>query len=189
MEPLPFTSENENFKELYLERKARLIEAAREARDNDARSYRGFLVGCSVLGRKADRGASPETGYEVYSTGNFKPEKKPQAGYQKRCAERNTIQLALNENCNFIPAICTISDQASTEPGASEHDVLHPCEDCRSLLKEIMDQGHISSNTVLCSVRDGVDPEGQVFEKVEERTVGELLSIYEKDSEKNITLQ
>lgn len=146
-------------------------------------SYRRppFQVGCSVL---ADLSAGPlfkDSGHQVYSGHNFTKEPAERKGPDKRCAERNAIEDALADG-GFIIAIVTSSMEVST--GGEENrskDVLHPCRECRGMLRELRFRGILSGEAIVCSTRA---LSSRVFNPefiAEERTVDELLSVYKDD--------
>lgn len=84
----------------YKEHKKQLILAAAMASENGY-SYRKvpFKVGCSLL--TVGKDSKPDE-YPVYFAYNFKPEPGDVKGWDKRCAERNAIQSALEHNTAVI---------------------------------------------------------------------------------------
>lgn len=152
-----------------------LIEAAADDRDR-AVSYRNFKVG-SVLLSKDPNQAPGE--YSIYSGHNYKPEPGHQEGVTKRCAEKQALEQALARHTEQIVAIISVSDQISTGDSSNAHDALHPCGDCRKMIRQMLTEGLINENGIICNVNDsrtGLD--GKWVR--EERTVRELLNLYEK---------
>jgi len=121
----------ENWHDDYLRYRASLIRAAAFTRDR-AYSYRGFRVGCVLM--TLDSKVEPGE-YRVYNAYNVKDEPGEQFGNEKRCAERNAIEAAARSGATDILAIVTVSKENSTGDEAVRHDALHPCRDCRDLIK------------------------------------------------------
>ena len=126
-----------------------LVKAAQIVRDK-AVSYRNFKVGCAVMSWSRGLGDN----YLIRTAGNFKPAPRKEIGREKRCAERNALEAALTDAPEVIVAITTASHELTTEVGATEHDALHPCRDCRDLLRELMGQGVVRDETIVHSVYD-----------------------------------
>lgn len=150
-----------------------LIPVAAGNRDH-AESYRGFKVGCVAFGIEPD----PKTGgpkYLFYSGKNYKPYPKEQHGKDKLCAER--IALAgMQGSAKVIVSLVTVSKEKSTGDPTKAHDVLHPCRDCRDMLRDALKSGFARPDTIMCNVND---EEKEL--KIEERTLEELLALYEED--------
>lgn len=162
-----------------------LVKAAQVARDK-AVSYRGFKVGCAALAWK--RG--PKNEYLVRAAGNVTPAPGQGKGSAKRCAERNALEAALRDNPEIIVAITSVSRESNTEAPSVAHDVLHPCFDCRQLLRELKSKGIMRDETVIHSVNDAGEPNSAIVEPTadllmvsEERTLKELLDLYPKDAD------
>ncbi len=156
-----------------------LVERARLARDTMARSYRDFKVGCSVLVWTGKE-------YVIHSAGNDTPERvvPPRQGKEKRCAERQALELALVEpkEGQIVVAIVTFSKELATNPDDPRHyhDVLHPCPDCRQLLRELQAQGKITDETVMNNVHDREKSDDRDVKMwSEERSTKGLLSLYD----------
>ena len=163
-------------------KKADLITAAAFARDN-AVSYRNFKVGAAIMSKEPNQ-ASGE--YSIYSGHNYKPEPAEQEGIAKRCAEKMALEQALANHTNFIPAIISVSDKISTGSDSQAHDALHPCNECRAMIRQLKKEGLLSGERIICNVNDSrLGRDGNWAE--EERTVDELLSLYsgEETSEEN----
>ncbi|MDO8626668.1 MAG: hypothetical protein Q7K39_04450 [Candidatus Magasanikbacteria bacterium] len=111
-------------------------------------SYREFKVGCSVLAWH------PTEGPILYDAYNFKPVKKEEKGEAKRCAERNAIRFAEQDGCVKIIAIVTASREKSVSE-KYDHDVLHPCEECRSLFRTVP---AIDQDTIVYNILDTTPP-------------------------------
>ena len=154
----------------YREHRDDLIKAAVFSRKN-AISHRNppFKVGCAVLGIEPDL---PGGNYGVYQSYNFKPFNVPVAGDDKRCAERNALNLA-RRSAKVVAAIVTVSKETSTGDTTKAHDALHPCRECRDLFRALLDEGFLREDTMICNANDG---DGEL--KVEERTLRELLDLY-----------
>ena len=154
----------------YREHQNELIAAASRTRDLGV-SHRNppFKVGCAVLSIEP-RLAEGE--YGVYNAHNFTPLPTKPRGKDKRCAERNAIDAAENWSTAVV-AIVTVSKELNTGDPTKAHDALHPCDDCRTMLREKLEEGFIKEDTIICSANDG---DGEM--KTEERTVKELLELY-----------
>jgi len=154
-----------------------LIREAQIARDELALSYRDFKVGCAVVSIKKSLEGVEEIKY--HSAGNFTPEDKKKMSEAKWCAERTSVHLALAEDGVFIPAIVTVSDRVDTGGGEDVHDVLHPCYDCRKLLRQLIGEKIMSPESKICCVNDKDHDNLQV----DERTVEELLRMYPNEDD------
>ena len=73
-------------------------------------------------------------------------------------------------------AIVTVSTESSTGDESAVHDVLHPCRDCRDLMRMTISAGILSRDSIVCNVNDA-----KPKRVVEERTVGDLLDLYQDD--------
>ena len=163
-------------------KKADLITAAAFDRDN-AVSYRDFKVGAAILSKEPNQGAGE---YTIYSGHNYKPEPAEQEGVAKRCAEKMALEQALANHTNFIPAIVSVSDRISTGNDSHAHDALHPCNECREMIRQLKQQGLMSGQSIICNINDSrLGPDGQWAQ--EERTVDELLSLYVNEEDQPAT--
>ena len=144
-EPMPTPSVVERHAEFKAERN-RLVHEAR-AGMRLAYSYRGFHVGCSVLAWH------PTKGWVSEYSGNFKPKKKVQTGKELRCAERNALDAALNDECVKIAAIVTACEKGDAND-LSKEGVLLPCAECQKYFRELFADGLIDEDTILYSLRD-----------------------------------
>jgi len=154
------------------------IEKAREAWKL-AKSYRGFHVGCSLMAADLE---GKNFIYDLYNGANWTPEEKkpPATGANKRCAERVAVQAALDGNVKLIPAIITFSKETDisrlreTHVEDTEDDVLHPCLDCRQMMRALLVLGILRENTILCNIniKNGKNEKDW---KINEMTVKDLL--------------
>ena len=154
-----------------------MVSMATEGR-NQAISYRDFKVGCSVLIWDANKRE-----YRKDKAGNYKPKKDDsERGERKRCAERNVIRRAVNGSGDLIVALVIVSSETFTEFGQPERAVLHSCKDCRCLMRELVAQGVLHSQSIVLSVNDRyLVSKGQLV--TEKMTVGKLLSHYPDDGD------
>ncbi len=163
--------------------KARLLREAALARD-EAISYRAepFKVGCGIQAKHlTDRPGE----YGVYTGYNNTPTRAKRVGVEKRCAERNAIDSALETGPSLIVAIVTVSKELTTDVNnPSIHDALHPCYDCRELLRDLLHQGILRSDSVVLSVNDDPKLEGGITRMEEERTIEQLLQLYQDDEKR-----
>ena len=162
----------------YLQHKQQLIESATQARDKGI-SYREikFQVGCSILGNRAG-----EDGGLIVNGFNYTPTKKPHANAEKRCAERNAVQRGLEKGITKIDALVTVSCESSTNNNPDEKMALHPCRDCRDLLRQLKDDGVMTDDTIICSINDK-------HEIIEERTLSQLLELYDNDETNTVLIE
>ena len=162
------------YREQYREK---LIELAATTRDL-AVSHRPvpFKVGSAVL--LAESGDTPI--YTPYASHNFTPTPGKRTGGDKRCAERNALDTALlSDNKGTVVAITTVSRESSTGDPTKAHDVLHPCEECRRLMRQLVGQGSLREDSVLTSVNDSRGTGDMMV--TEEATVGKILAKYADD--------
>ena len=160
-----------NWHEDYLRYREPLIRTAAWTRDH-AYSYRDFKVGCVLM--TIDPGVEPGE-YRVYNAYNYKDAPGERFGNEKRCAERNVIEAAAQFGATDILAIVTVSKEKSTGDETLSHDALHPCRDCRDLMRMIITAGKMTKDSIICNVNDA-NPELVI----EERAVGDLLDAYKK---------
>ena len=156
-----------------------LIEMAASARDK-AVSHREkpFQVGSAVLTVDQTPGKHPE--YEMYASHNWTPTPGKRLDSDKRCAERNVLDGALlTDSKSLVVAITTVSRETSTGDETT-HDVLHPCQECRTLLRQLIAQGNLRQDSVICSVNDATATD-QVPIVIEEKTIREVLDLYPED--------
>lgn len=160
----------------YREHRDQLIQAAIITSKNGL-SHRKipFQVGCSLL--TAGKDSKPDE-YPVYFAYNFKPAPGEVKGWDKRCAERNAIQSALEHKTAAIIAIVTASTETSTGDPTKAHDALHPCEECQKLFKELLQNGVLRKDSIVCNANYS-DPSNI---KIEENTVEKLLELYQVKS-------
>ena len=149
-----------------------MMAEAAKSRDK-ATSYRGFLVGASAMGIEPN--FSPDEPV-LYHSGNFKYSPGEVRGEDKRCAERNVLDAARGQ-AKVIVAVVIVSKETNTGDELGPHDVLHPCRDCREMFRKYLAEGFMREDTILCNVNDA-NPEI----KMEERTLKELLALYESDT-------
>lgn len=152
-------------------RRTMVLEAQKD-RTEIAKNHRGFLVGCAVAAVVQEGYGMEEA--KIFSAGNYTPESKKKNSEAKWCAERIAINLALAEKGTFIPAIVTVSDRVDTGEGGQVHDVLHPCPECRNLLRHLIEEGIMDEETKVCNVNDS-NPDKLIME---EHTLKELLEKY-----------
>ncbi len=171
-EPVDMTEHVRNYREFF---KQDLITAAAQERDW-AFSYRGFHVGASVMTMPGDG----KRDYSIFTGHNFKDKEKPSfKGSQKKCGERAAVGKAIDNDAELIVAMVTVSKESSTGD-AHEHDALHPCADCRAMLRALLDKGILRGDSIMCNVNDSkTDKDGKWVE--EERTVDQLLALYEDE--------
>lgn len=152
-----------------------LVSTAASARNRGV-SWRPkpFKIGCSLL---AVSGNPDLAEPQLYTSANYKPQGGEWDWPERRCGEMSTVYQALKDQCKFIPAIVTVTNERSTgESGTENHDIVHPCVKCREMFKDLMQTGVISPKTRIYNVRD--DGSGKVL-KDKEMTIGELLQKYE----------
>ncbi|PIR96171.1 MAG: hypothetical protein COT92_02555 [Candidatus Doudnabacteria bacterium CG10_big_fil_rev_8_21_14_0_10_42_18] len=149
--------------------KEKLIDIARAAR-TEAKSYRNFHVGSAILGVKLEKG---DFFYDAYLGANITLKKltPPNEGVNKRCAERMGLESAIADKVRAIPAIITVSDQINTGDKSLACDALHPCEDCRQMIRVLLEIGALREDCRMLNVND---KNGVI--KTEETSLGELLN-------------
>jgi len=142
-----------------------------------------FLVGASVL---VDRGGLL---IEVYSGYNITPSPKNREKEAKRCAEREAIDKSFPVNSQII-AIAIASPEVSTGDEVNKSlNVLHPCKECRGMMRDLIKEGTLSSETIIYSINMKMvdkNPKKYVKGKNEETTVGNLLALYADDTEEPV---
>lgn len=166
----------------YENHRPKLIADAAATRDR-AVSHRGFHVGCVVM--TVDL-RDQKYVYDSYSAANFTPIKKepPEKGPNKFCAERVALERALTDGAKLIPAMVSYSKETNvtreTKAGEPmiEHDVLHPCQDCRQLMRAMLAQGILRPDSKICSVNDA-NGAGETI--IRERSVKSLLKLYKNE--------
>lgn len=165
----------------YHQHRKELIQAASFAREN-AVSYRGFKVGACVLGYNPKL---PAGEYLVYQAYNHTPAPNlNRKGKDKRCAERNALEVAVDDGCSTIPAMATVSKFVDTGDPSKAHDCLHPCKDCRDLFRELLQKGVLKRESMFCSANDSENgEEGRPTWRIEEKTIGDSLDLYHDDVE------
>lgn len=161
--------------------KVELTQAAAEGR-KESDNHRGFNVGAAVLGVKRNPTDPDNDIYIIYTAGNIKKapgDKTP----DDACAEKLAMQRAIDDGCDFIAGLATISDKVHTgETDERYHDVLHPCKLCRGQFVDGIQQNILSNDSLLFNARDrGEDnTSDRVFQVAKEMTVGDLLERYHK---------
>ena len=167
------------FLDYYRTHRDALISEAALARDNGV-SHRNFKVGCALI--SVEPGLK-EGEYAVYSAHNFTPTPANRTGWEKRCAERNAVEAAIEKGAFFIPAMVSVSRETSTgDETTKAHDVLHPCLNCREMLRELMKTGVLRDESIICNVNDAEKPEKNTPYVVEEKTLKQLLEMYKDDA-------
>ena len=136
-----------------------------------------FRVGCSAMavGPHHQHGT-----YAMYWDHNETPVPAQRIAENKRCAERKTVERVLINECDVIIVLITVSREKSTGD-EDEHDVLHPCRECRDMFRELLSYGILRPNSLLVNVNDA--DANSIVEK--EMTVEELLKSYEDDLKEN----
>ncbi len=158
-----------------------IMEAALRERE-EAVSHRGCKVGSCVI---AINPKFFKRDYAIYTDHNVTPAPNlNRRGKDKRCAERNALERATDDGCEFFPAMATVSNFVDTGDPSKGHDVLHPCKDCRDLWREFLAKGFLSRESIFCSGNDVDNGEdGKTLWRIEEMAVGELLDLYHDDLE------
>lgn len=169
----------------YDEHRMELIKAAAFTR-NTATSHRDFKVGAAIMTIEPNL---PEDEYGVYTSHNL----NPYPGFNKKqgekaCAERTGLKIAKDWSKGVV-SITTVSKEISTGDHTKAHDALHPCLECRTMLRDLLKEGFIREDTVVCNVNDSrkevrMDSTTEDV-AIEERTVKELLELYQNDEKKN----
>jgi len=164
--------------------KEKLIKGAARVRDK-AISHRDppFQVGCSLMTKEP--GAAPDE-YAVEFAHNFTLTPGKRVGQEKRCAERNAIEVALNNDAYLIVAMVTVSKEVSTGDETKAHDALHPCRECRDMLRHLKMRGILRGDSIICNVNDSKKVDGKFPE--EEKTVDELLNLYKDDENSTLVV-
>jgi cytidine deaminase len=174
---------NQEFKEalaFYEEHRPAFIKSAALCRDK-AYSYREvpFKVGCAMVTISPN---VPKGEYEVYQSYNFTPSGKLRKDWRKRCAERSAVHAAIDKKVKYIVALVTVSGETDTgDENNKSTDVLHPCLDCRNMLRELKESGLVDNRTIICNANDtkkANNREGVVFE---ERNLKDFLELYKDD--------
>ena len=142
------------------------IVLAAMARDQGAFSYRDFLVGAAVCTEVGPENAYltkfPNDAYQTHYAGNFKGVPGPKRPSIDECAERKAIIKALMENPKFIFAIYTVSKEMGVDSNEiAQHDILHPCAECREMFRKLLKEGIMSPATRMVNVKDN----GKFWEK------------------------
>ena len=120
----------------------------------EAVSYRGLRVGASVL---ADN-PSVKGGFQVEASHNYKPRRLRQKGWDKLCAENNALTAVILDGADYISGIVVVSHHKviGNDPEDKNHSehALHSCQNCRNLYRELIQQGIMSEETMICFVND-----------------------------------
>ena len=166
--------------EYYRSHKNELIEAGKFSRKR-AVSHRNppFQVGCAVI---AIEPQLQNVEYAVYQAYNFTPSPGEHHGENKRCAERNALDGA-RKSAKTIVAIVTTSKEVSTGDLTKAHDPLHPCSDCRDMLRRMLADGFLREDSMICNANDS----GKEIVS-EEKRLNELLELYKDDPHASNTL-
>jgi hypothetical protein len=133
----------------YLRRKLDLIKGSIDFQGK-GESYRGFRVGASVL---ADDPHLKDR-YESYVTHNWKPIEHRQIGWDKLCAETSGLNIALHDKKEYIPALVTSCNRLDIGDENKSDKVLHPCENCRNIFREMIKQNKMSPETIVLCVNN-----------------------------------
>lgn len=133
-----------------------------------------FKVGSSAMGIEPNQ---PDGEYAVYQGYNFTPTPGARKGAEKRCAERNVLDVAKNR-AKVVVALLTVSKEIHTGDATKSHGVLHPCKECRMMLRNLLQQGLLREDSIMCHANDS-SPK-IVFE---ETTLKELLQRYSDDEQ------
>ena len=82
------------------------------------------------------------------------------------------------DKVKFIAALVTASKETGTGDPNKGHDALHPCLDCRQMLRVLMELGYVRPETLAISLNDA-DP-NQI--RTDRSTLGHLLNdVYQDD--------
>ena len=131
----------------FKKRRRTLIRLARQAASR-ANSYRGFKVGCVVLGWDG-------RDYKTFLGANIKPVE----GGPKVCAEPQAIGSARAAGCELVVAIM-VSGKPQIDHGSGfEPPTLHPCEACRFLMRNIPE---VQDDTIILTVCNDEGPEEEM---------------------------
>ena len=113
--------------------KESLVDFARHAATTEAKSYRGFHVGCAVLAR------NPTTQrHKIFWGGNEKLEKNG----RKVCAERRAVLRAIGEGYTYIVALAVTGPNQRDDVSKVMARTLHPCHECRMFLDQLKGMAH-----------------------------------------------
>ena len=164
--------------EFYENHRNDLIGVAARSRDR-AVSYREvpFRVGAVACVIEPGKEGGE---YAVYQGANIKPAPKKVSGRDKRCAERNALDAA-QTHATVVVALVTVSTELNTGDPTKAHDALHPCRDCRDMLRQLLKEKFVRNETIVCNANDA-NKEDVVYE---ERSLGDLLALYHDDEYEN----
>ena len=82
----------------------------------------------------------------------------------------------------MIVAIVTVSKELTASQNATpQHDALHPCRDCRDFMRALIKRGVMKDETVVYNVNDKELPEADIKMIGEERTIKDLLALYQDE--------
>ncbi|OGE81319.1 MAG: hypothetical protein A2826_02055 [Candidatus Doudnabacteria bacterium RIFCSPHIGHO2_01_FULL_43_23] len=138
-----------------------LIMRAIKSCETDARQYRGFHVGCAVLGWDKTHG------YRMFSAGNRKPENHA----KRECAERRALEKAKIAGIARVIAIVVYGPNQDDDFTRIHRSVLHPCGFCRRIASlHLDDGGPIYKDTIYV----GVSTEGAL----EQLTYQDIMEIH-----------
>ncbi|MBI2355695.1 MAG: hypothetical protein HYV13_00630 [Candidatus Doudnabacteria bacterium] len=167
---------NRDYRRDFLKYKAALIRAAAMAKRHGI-SHREppFQVGAAAMSIEP---GLPDGEYAVYTGYNFTPTPVKRRGRDKRCAERNVFEAALEKGATLIPAMVTVASEKHTGDKTRAHDALHPCQDCRDMMRELRDKGILPGDGIICSVNDSKEISSGKFAE-EQMSVDELLALYD----------
>jgi cytidine deaminase len=161
-------------REIFESKLPELIKEATAARDSEAFSYRGFLIGASVLYEDPKNPAQ----YKIESGGNLKEDEKS----PKLCAERHATQRAMADGAKRIIGIVIVSKETGRAKGTEQSEepkshVLHPCLSCRNMLH----MEPVFSNQTMMEMVNDKNKDHLVEESA---TVGTFLKSYaQRDAE------
>ncbi len=152
-----------------------LIEKASESKENGV-SHRDppFKVGCVAIGIEPEQDENDVPG--IYQGYNFTPTPGVRTAEAKRCAERNALDIAMGWS-KVIAGIVTASKETSTGDYSRADNALHPCKECRIMLRELLRKERLRNETVVINVNDS----NKTHPLVEKKTLKELLDLYKDD--------
>lgn len=171
--------------EYYDEHQMELVKAAAFSR-RTATSHRDFKVGAAIMTIEPNL---PEDEYGIYTSHNLNPYPGFNEGREKACAERMGLEAAKSW-AKGVVSITTVSKETTTGDHNKSHDALHPCSECRTMLRDMLKEGFVREDTIICNVNDAKkevsinSTEEEIV--IEKRTVKELLDLYDDDKDDKI---
>jgi cytidine deaminase len=130
-----------------------LLYQARLAAAFEAYSYRQFYVGCALLARNR-RGQ-----LKIFTGGNIKRGEN----CSKECAEYCALRKALEEGYYEILIIAVAGFPQPDKHSGKESMTLHPCGDCRSLMRDVYRIPHDTPIVTASLYEDSPAEEHQSF--------------------------